>query len=306
MERRFPPWLRKRIPAHPHTVKTRRILKSYGVNTVCQSARCPNLGECFAQDTATFMLLGNICTRDCRFCAVEKGPLLPPEGDEPDRVARAAQELGLKHVVLTSVTRDDLTHGGAEHFAATIGAVKERIPGVVVEVLTPDFQGDEKALEMVVQAAPQVFNHNVETVPRLYPTVRPQASYSRSLALLKKVKELQEGIYSKSGFMVGLGEEKGEVFSLLTDLRSVHCDLVTIGQYLQPTREHLPVEEFVPPHVFHEYREWAQELGFLHVSSGPLVRSSFHAADSLSLSSQATQGKDLQAFGCDGQGEEFP
>lgn len=279
MERRFPPWLRKKIPANQYSLKTRGILKKYRVNTVCQSARCPNLGECFAQDTATFMLLGTICTRNCRFCAVEKGLPTPPQADEPERVAQAAAALELKHVVLTSVTRDDLPDGGAGHFAAAISAIKERMPGVMVEVLTPDFKGEKEALALVVQASPHVFNHNVETVPRLYSRVRPQANYQRSLMLLRQVKEMDRGIYTKSGLMVGLGEEKGELLSVLKDLRRNHCQLLTIGQYLQPTREHLLVEEFIPPETFDQYRQWGQELGFSHVSSGPFVRSSFKAAE---------------------------
>ncbi len=279
MERRFPPWLRKKIPANQFSLNTRHILKKYNLNTVCQSAKCPNLGECFARDTATFMLLGTTCTRDCRFCAVEKGPLLPPKEEEPRQVARAARDLGLRHVVLTSVTRDDLPDGGAQHFADTIVALKEEIPEGMVEVLTPDFQADREALAIVVEAKPHVFNHNVETVPALYSKVRPQADYQRSLNLLAWVKEMDREILTKSGLMVGLGERKEEVFEVMEDLCSHNCDLLTIGQYLQPSRNHLEVEEYIHPDLFDEYREEGMKLGFLQVFAGPFVRSSFKAAD---------------------------
>lgn len=279
MGRRFPPWLRKKIPANQFSLNTRHILKKYNLNTVCQSAKCPNLGECFARDTATFMLLGTICTRDCRFCAVEKGPLLPPKEEEPRQVARAARDLGLKHVVLTSVTRDDLPDGGAQHFADTIYALKEEIPEGMVEVLTPDFQGDREALSLVVEAKPHVFNHNVETVPALYSKVRPQADYQRSLKLLAWVKEMDKEIFTKSGLMVGLGERREEILEVMEDLCSHNCDLLTIGQYLQPSRNHLEVEEYIHPDLFDEYREEGMNLGFLQVFAGPFVRSSFKAAD---------------------------
>jgi lipoic acid synthetase len=225
------------------------------------------------------MILGNTCTRNCRFCAVEHGRPQAVEQDEPERVAEAARRLGLKHVVVTSVTRDDLPDGGAGHFAATIGALRAALPEAYIEVLTPDFRGDEKALAIVARAKPDIFNHNVETVPRLYEKVRPQADYRRSLQVLKKIKELDPAIYTKSGLMVGLGETTAEVLQVMADLRSVDCDILTIGQYLRPSAGHLEIKEFVTPDTFAWYAEKGREMGFLYVASAPFVRSSYHAAE---------------------------
>jgi len=258
---------------------TRRLLEELKLNTVCQSALCPNLGECFSRRTATFMILGNTCTRNCRFCAVQSGQPQPPDPDEPRRVALAAARLGLKHVVVTSVTRDDLPDGGAGQFAATIKSIREYLPGAVIEVLTPDFQGKKEALVKVLEAGPHIFNHNIETVPRLYPEVRPGANYQRSLEILKQVKEMAPGIYTKSGLMVGLGETKEEVEQVMADLRKVNCDILTIGQYLRPSPQHLEVKEYVRPEVFDYYGARGREMGFLYVAAAPFVRSSYNAAE---------------------------
>ncbi len=279
MQKKLPQWLTKRFPASQEIDATIGLLEKLGLNTVCQGAECPNLVECFARRTATFMIMGDTCTRNCRFCAVAKG--LPREIDkyEPGKVAKAALQLGLKHVVVTSVTRDDLPDGGASHFAAIIREIKNVSPGMTIEILTPDFQGELEFLSVIVQAHPNIFNHNVETIPRLYPAVRPKAQFSRSLELLKKVKELDRTIFTKSGLMVGFGESPKEVLDLMVDLRGVKCDVLTIGQYLQPSPHHLPVVEFVHPEWFQYYQTEGEKLGFLHVSAGPFVRSSYHAAE---------------------------
>jgi len=274
----MPPWLRKRLLASGDIESTRRLLADLHLNTVCQSARCPNQGECFAHRTATFMILGNTCTRNCRFCAVEHGRPETVDQDEPRRVAEAARRLGLRHVVVTSVTRDDLPDGGAGHFAATITSLREALPGSYIEVLTPDFRGSRDALTIVARAKPDIFNHNVETVPRLYPEVRPQADYRRSLEVLKEMKAIDAKIYTKSGLMVGLGETQDEVLVVMADLRAVQCDILTIGQYLRPSPQHLEIKEFVTPETFAWYAEKGKELGFLHIASEPYVRSSYHAA----------------------------
>jgi lipoic acid synthetase len=276
---RFPPWLRKRVPAGDAIEEVRGMLRDLRLATVCQSARCPNLCECFARRTATFMILGHTCTRECRFCAVGHGPVEPPDADEPERLAEAAARLKLGHVVVTSVTRDDLPDGGAGHFALTIAALRARLPGCRIEVLTPDFRGDRAAIARVVAAAPDVYNHNIETVPRLYPQVRPQADYRQSLELLRHVKELAPGMTTKSGIMVGLGESADEVAQALRDLREHNCDMLTIGQYLAPTPKHAPIVEFVTPEAFAGYETLAKSLGFAGVASGPFVRSSYHAGD---------------------------
>ncbi|MFQ6110625.1 MAG: lipoyl synthase [Nitrospinota bacterium] len=281
---RFPPWLIKKIPSPSSAHGVRRILRERTLHTVCEEARCPNLWECFARPTATFMILGSICTRNCGFCAVTSGTPAAPDPAEPRHVAEAAAEIGLKHVVITSVTRDDLPDGGAGHFAATVRAVKEALPGATVEVLTPDFGGSLPALETVLRAGPHVYNHNLETVPRLYPRVRPAADYSRSLELLSRVSRLASGMATKSGLMVGLGEREDEVLEVMADLRAVGCGLLTIGQYLQPTRESLSVEEFVAPERFQFFRARGEEMGFSHVASGPFVRSSFNAEEFLGQS----------------------
>lgn len=252
------------------------ILRKRNLHTVCESARCPNIGECFSKPTATFMILGDVCTRTCGFCSIDKGakPLLV-DPDEPQNIAITARELGLKHVVITSVTRDDLPEGGAAQFALTIKAIKDTISGILVEVLTPDFRGDFKALSTVLEARPDIFNHNLETVPTLYPLVRPQAGYSTSLAVLRKAKA--SGVMTKSGIMVGLGETKEEVKKVLKDLFEAGCDAVTIGQYLRPTRANLEVVEYVTPEVFKEYEEYGLGIGLKYVYSGPFVRSSYNA-----------------------------
>lgn len=255
------------------------FLKSMGLHTVCQSASCPNIGECFSRHTATFMILGNSCTRSCGFCGVCHDGPTPIDADEPRRVGEASAKLGLRYIVVTSVTRDDLPDGGAHQFAETIRQLKAAIPDAKVEVLIPDFLGDRAALETVLEAGPFVLNHNVETVPRLYSTVRPQAEYNRSLTLIETAKRFPASIYVKSGLMVGLGEDNGEVVGVLSDLRRAGCDIVTIGQYLQPSRRNLPVVEYVPPAQFAEYERIGREMGFRHVAAGPFVRSSYHAAE---------------------------
>ncbi len=272
-----PEWLRRRFSHKSSVTEVNDLLVDLNLNTVCQEAHCPNRLECFGNHTATFMILGDHCSRNCTFCAVVFGPQDPPNPDEPRRVAEAVSHLGLKYVVLTSVTRDDLSDGGAAHFASTIRAIREIGDEISVEVLVPDFQGSAKALAAVLAAEPAVLNHNVETVPRLYPAVRPQADYERSLQLLAEVKRLTRDTVSKSGFMVGLGEKREEVSSLMRDLREVGCDLVTIGQYLRPSKDHHPVVEYIPPNIFQAYKVEAQSLGFLGVASGPYVRSSYHA-----------------------------
>lgn len=279
MMQKKPEWLKVRI-SQEELRMMEKFLKDMSLNTVCQSARCPNMGECFAKKTATFMIMGNVCTRGCRFCAVEKGDPLPLDEDEPRRVARAARELGLKHVVVTCVTRDDIPDGGASHFARTVRELK-KIPGITVEVLVSDFMGKEESIETVVRAEPEVINHNVETVPRLYPKVRPQADYNRSLHLLQKVKEFNEHIYTKSGIMVGLGETEEEVIEVMKDLRRVNCDMMTIGQYLRPSKKHIEIAEYVTPDQFERYREIGYEMGFKYIASGPLVRSSYHASEAM-------------------------
>ena len=274
--RRLPPWLTKRLPQGNAVESVRAMLAERGLHTVCQSAHCPNIWECFSRHTATFMILGDRCTRTCGFCAVAKGEPLPLDPDEPARVADAARKLGLKHVVITSVTRDDLADGGAAQFARAIAAVREGA-GATVEVLTPDFAGNEDAIRTVVSARPEVYNHNIETVPSLYARVRPQADYARSLALLERVKRLDAGVFTKSGLMLGLGEAEGEVLATLADLRRAGCDLLTLGQYLSPSKAHLPVARFVPPEEFDELGRKARSMGFLGVASAPFVRSSHEA-----------------------------
>ena len=276
---RLPEWLRKpqRNVEADHDLK--KMLRTRGLHTVCEEARCPNRNDCFARGAATFMILGDICSRSCGFCSVKTGRGLPLEllSDEPEQVAEAAADLKLRYVVITSVNRDELNDGGAKHFARTIEAVRRRLPGTKIEVLTPDFKGDHDALRVVLDAGPDTFNHNIETAPRLYRRVRPQADYRQSLDLLLAARRYSPGVLTKSGFMVGLGETRGEVRKLLEDLSESEVDVATIGQYLQPTRAHLPVEEYVHPDVFAEYKEYGEQLGFRAVFSGPLVRSSFMA-----------------------------
>ena len=274
-----PPWLKRPIPSGATYQQIQKLLKRSQLHTVCQEARCPNLGECFSHGTATFLILGDRCTRNCGFCAVAHGPLGPPAPEEPASVAEAVKGMGLRHVVITSVTRDDLSDGGARHFAETIRAIQEKTPDTKVEVLIPDFQGSFSALKTVIDARPHVLNHNIETVPRLYPSVRPGAIYERALQLLMRVKDLDPSIPTKSGLMLGLGETPEEVHQTLLDLLHVGCSILTLGQYLQPSREHLPVERFIPPEEFDRWRERALRMGFLEVASGPFVRSSYHAQE---------------------------
>ena len=273
--RRRPEWLKVRLPQHGVFQVTRGILDRTRLNTVCESALCPNIGECWGAGTATFMILGNICTRGCGFCAVQTGRPTELDRGEPERVAEAVAAMPIRHAVVTSVNRDELEDGGASIFAATIRAVRRRTPEVTVEVLVPDFLGDRGALDIVLDARPDVLNHNVETVPRLYRRVRPQAKYPRSLWVLARAKS--RGLLTKSSLMVGLGESEPEVTSVLQDLRGVGCDIVTIGQYLRPTAKHLPVQRWVTPDEFEHYRAAALAMGFKYCESGPLVRSSYHA-----------------------------
>lgn len=278
---RKPEWLRIRVRNNGEISQVEDILQRLSLHTVCEEANCPNRMECFSRKTATFMILGRVCTRNCRFCNVEGGVPGPVDGDEPEHVADAVKELGLLHSVITSVTRDDLPDGGAGHFARTIRAIRDKCPGTVVEVLIPDFKGDNKALETVVEATPDIINHNVETVPRLYNSVRPQACYERSLQVLKSVKSMNDKIYTKSGIMVGLGESREEVIEVFKDLRDAGCDFLTVGQYLSPSEKHYPVREFVHPDMFGEYKRIALDMGFGYVASSPLVRSSYNASEAL-------------------------
>jgi lipoyl synthase len=276
---RMPGWMRRPLAAPGRSSAVSGLLDELGLNTVCRSAKCPNRGECYASGTATFMVLGTACTRDCRFCAVEPASPVAPDAGEPARVAEAAARMGLRHVVVTMVTRDDLADGGAAHVTATIAALREGVPAATVEVLVSDFGGDEAAVGAVAAARPDVFNHNVETVPGLYATVRPQADYARSLRVLARAREAAPGLPTKSGLMVGLGETSDEVADVLRDLRDAGVDIVTIGQYLRPSAAHLEVAEFVPPEVFERYAATARALGFAGVASAPFVRSSYHAGE---------------------------
>ncbi len=273
---RLPDWIRTR---HADLHDTRHLLRKHRISTVCEEARCPNRGECFSKPTATFMILGSSCTRNCGFCSVRPGVPGPVDETEPESVAGAAAEMGLGYVVITSVTRDDLPDGGAGHFAATIGAVRKALPGAKVEVLTPDFQGDSEALRIVLEARPDVYNHNVETVERLYPVVRPRADYQRSLSILRKACGMAPDIFVKSGLMLGLGEKRDEVIGVLGDLREAGCHFITIGQYLRPTGNNLPVVEYVTPEAFEELRLVALSMGFKYAASAPLVRSSMNAEE---------------------------
>jgi lipoyl synthase len=273
-----PDWLKVKFFGGQNYQDLKGIMRTLGLHTVCESARCPNMGECWDHRTATFMILGNICTRACGFCSVPSGkPLGPPEEDEPERVAEAVAKMGLRYAVVTSVNRDDQPDGGAAIFARTISEIRRRVPGCKVEVLIPDFRGEWWALETVLSARPDVLNHNTETVPRLYRQVRKGAMYERSLELLRRSKEFAPEIPAKTGMMLGLGETKDEVVSAMADLAAQGTDILTLGQYLQPTREHLPIVRYVHPDEFAEYKITGEQLGFKHVESGPLVRSSYHA-----------------------------
>ena len=277
-----PKWLRKPLPSGPEYEKIRSLLKIGGLNTVCSEAKCPNQFECYSKGTATFLIMGEKCTRNCRFCSIGPSPSEPPDPCEPENLSNAAKKMGLKYVVVTSVTRDDLEDGGASIFAEVITKLKEKIPGVKVEVLIPDLQGDEKSLDIVLNANPDVLNHNVETIKRLYKTVRPEASYERSLNVLKYCKERRPDILVKSGLMAGLGESLDEMKQAALDIRNAKADFITIGQYLQPTKKHLKVEKFVTPEEFEELESYAKECGFKDAAAGPFVRSSYKASDMFS------------------------
>ena len=276
---KHPEWLMKKAPAPSVLAEMKAMLDGLSLSTVCESAECPNQGECFTHGTATFLILGDICTRNCGFCAVKKGYPLPINPLEPGNVALAVLKLGLAHAVITSVTRDDLSDGGSRHFAGTIEATRQANPRTTIEVLIPDFQGSLEALRIIVNSSPQIINHNVETVPRLYPEARPQADYDRSLNLLRKVKSLSGEILTKSGIMVGLGESHEEVVAVMKDLRTTGCDSLTIGQYLSPSPRHHDLVKYITPQEFMEYKKIAEEIGFRAVASGPFVRSSFHATN---------------------------
>lgn len=274
---RLAPWLKKRLPKQGTVQQVKGLMDDLDLHTVCQSARCPNMNECWSRKAATFMIMGDICTRTCRFCTVPKGKPLPLDEREPDNVAEAAAKLGLNHVVVTSVDRDELPDQGAGHFAATIRAIRSRLPESVIEVLTPDFRGESDLIDVVSDAEPNIFNHNLETVPRLYPRVRPGAGYQRSLDLLARVKERHPKQFTKSGLMLGLGETREDLLGVFDDLRKASVDILTLGQYLRPTLTQLPVERFIPPEEFDELADRAREMGFLAVAAGPFVRSSYNA-----------------------------
>jgi len=277
MPRRHPDWIKVKNPGSPNYLRLKRILRDRKLHTVCEEARCPNIGECWGHNTATFLILGDICTRGCRFCAISKGKPVLLDPEEPRNVALSVKDLGLQHIVVTSVDRDDLPDGGSEHFAKTVSWIRSLNPGIRVEVLIPDFKGDRRAVETVVQSGIHILNHNVETVPRLYKKVRPGSVYQRSLDVLKAAKSIRAEIMTKSGLMLGVGETIDEVMDTLKDLRDAGCDIVTLGQYLQPSTNQLAVERYVTPDEFQMLKVDADKLGFRHVESGPLVRSSYHA-----------------------------
>jgi lipoic acid synthetase len=288
---RKPAWIRVKAPTHPIYHETKALMRDHGLVTVCEEAACPNIGECWSQRHATMMIMGDTCTRACSFCNVRTGQPLALEADEPTRVADAVAKLGLRHVVITSVDRDDLADGGAAHFAAVIRAIRQAAPDTTIEVLTPDFLRKPNGAETVAAAAPDVFNHNLETVPRLYPTIRPGARYYQSLRLLDRVKQIDPAVFTKSGLMVGLGETKAEIMQVMDDLRIAEVDFLTIGQYLQPTVKHAAVEKFVTPDEFAEYASIARAKGFLLVSATPLTRSSYHADSDFAALRAARQEK---------------
>ncbi|HZK27759.1 MAG TPA: lipoyl synthase [Thermoclostridium sp.] len=276
-----PEWLRVKAHSISGLELVESMMKDLHLNTVCDEAACPNRGECFGRKTATFMILGSVCTRHCTFCNVSKGESQQVDENEPENVAKAVKALSLKHTVITSVTRDDLPDGGAEHFVRVIQSIRSKTPSVTIEVLIPDFQGNEDALKKVVDAHPDIINHNIETVPTLYKEVRPQADYQRSLNVLKNAKSMDKSIYTKSGIMLGLGEKEEQVLSVLRDLRGMDCDFLTIGQYLAPSAKHHPIVEYIHPDKFKDYEKEAYKMGFLYVASGPLVRSSYMADQAL-------------------------
>jgi len=274
-----PDWIKVRLPSNPVFFSTKALVSDLRLHTVCESAQCPNRWECWSQGTATFMIAGDRCTRACGFCAVTTAKPFALEHDEPQRVAEAVMRMKLKHVVITAVARDDVPDGGALHFARTIEAIRERDASIIIEVLVPDFNGKDDSLRTVLEAAPHIFNHNLETVERLTPVVRSRAKYKLSLEFLRRAKELSPGLATKSGLMLGLGETETEIFQAMDDLREHGVEVLTMGQYLRPTPQHLPVVEYIRPEVFNLYGDIARNKGFTHVASGPLVRSSYHAAD---------------------------
>lgn len=279
MQERLPHWFKKRVPDYRIMAEMEGLMGDLHLHTICESAHCPNQGDCFFNRTATFLILGDVCTRNCTFCAVTKGIPLPVDQDEPAHIAEAVTRMGLRHVVITSVTRDDLPDGGAAHYAKVVAGLKERNKEITVEVLIPDFQGSLESVKAVVDARPEVINHNMETIPRLYPEVRPLADFQHSLGLFREIKEFDPRIITKSGFMVGLGETQDELLTAMQDLRLAGCDLLTIGQYLQPSPQHHPVIKYVHPDEFEEYACRGREMGFAAVASAPLVRSSFEALE---------------------------
>jgi lipoyl synthase len=285
--RRKPAWLKVRFPAGERYQHLKSLMREQNLHTICEDAHCPNIGECWNAGTATFMILGDVCTRSCGFCAVTTGRPHALDVMEPHRLAQTVRTLGLDYVVITSVNRDDLLSGGAEIFAACIRAIRDNDPGVRVEVLIPDFKGNWDALAAVVDARPFVLNHNVETVPRLYSRVRPQAIYKRSLELIRRAKDAAPGVLTKSGFMVGLGETQDELLQLMRDLREHGCDILTIGQYLRPSPQHLPIDRYYDPSEYQPLRDYGRTLGFRHIEAGPLVRSSYHARDASSTDVRA-------------------
>ena len=288
VRRRLPPWLKAKAPGHPNYIEIKKLIVDLELNTVCESAQCPNIGECWGQRTATFMILGDICTRSCGFCAIKTGRPQELDEGEPERVAAAIAHLGLRHAVITSVNRDELPDGGARIFARTLEAVHRHCPDTTIEVLIPDFKGDWDALATVIAARPDILNHNIESPPRLYYKMRPQADYRRSLELLHRARELGPAP-TKSGMMLGAGETREEIAQSIRDLADVGCAILTLGQYLSPSAQHVAVERFVHPDEFSEWRDFALDLGFHHVESGPLVRSSYHAESQVDQASRATQ-----------------
>ena len=283
MQTERPDWLRVKLPGGEKYNRLRDILRTANLHTVCEEAVCPNIGECFGQGVATFLILGDVCTRRCNFCAVGKGKPAVPDEEEPEKIARAVEQIGLRHVVITSVTRDDLPDGGANHYAKTIKTIRMQNPACTIEVLIPDFKGSENALEIVLYEMPHILNHNLETVPRLYTDVRPGADYERSLSLLEKAKEINPELTTKSGLILGMGEELDEIIDVMKDLRTAGCNILTIGQYLRPGKEFLPIKRFYHPDEFKWLRYEGEKMGFRHVESGPLVRSSYHAAEQFKL-----------------------
>lgn len=274
---RKPPWLRVKAPGSPNYLRLKRLVQDQRLHTICEEAHCPNIGECWEQLTATFLILGDICTRNCGFCAVTHGKPTELDLAEPDRVAQAIRRLGLEHVVITSVNRDDQADGGSAIFAAVIRRIRELSPGCGVEVLIPDFRGNEAALRTVVEAAPDILNHNMETVPRLYREVRPGSRYEQSLELLARARRMAPALVTKSGIIVGFGEERQELLQTMLDLRRVDCDILTMGQYLRPSQQHLPIRRYYTPEEFRELKAIGEGMGFKHVEAGPLIRSSYHA-----------------------------